>query len=234
MKTTAVTAALIFLFTTGIAGCGKETDKAPREEPAKQATAPREEPSKQAAAPKEELAKQAESPVTKPVKPVAVSKEELAKYEKARATITTGMGKIVLRFFPDLAPIHVKNFITLAEKGFYTGTSFHRVIPGFMIQGGDPKGNGTGGPGYTIPAEFSSRKHVAGIISMARTSDPDSAGSQFFIVVAPAPSLDEKYSVFGKVVEGLDVVKKIVAVPRNRRDKPLEPVTMEVTVSYEK
>jgi peptidyl-prolyl cis-trans isomerase B (cyclophilin B) len=223
MKTTALTAALIFLFASGIAGCGKETDKAPEKEPAKQAATLKEAP-----------AKQAESPVTKPVKPSTVSNEELVKYAKARATLTTRMGKIVVRFFPDLAPIHVKNFITLAEKGYYNGTPFHRVIPGFMIQGGDPKGNGTGGPGYTIPAEFSSRKHVAGILSMARTSDPDSAGSQFFIVVAPAPSLDGKYSVFGQVVEGLDVVNKIVAVPRNRRDKPLEPVTMDVAVTYEK
>ena len=190
MKTTAVTAALIILFTAGIAG-----------------------------------ALEAPSPP---------SAEELAKYAKARATLATSKGNIVVRFFPDLAPIHVKNFITLAEQGFYNGTSFHRVIPGFMIQGGDPKGNGTGGPGYTIPAEFSSRKHVAGILSMARTNNPDSAGSQFFVMVAPAPSLDGKYSVFGEVVEGLDVVNKIVAVPRNRRDKPTEPVTMEVTVSYEK
>jgi peptidyl-prolyl cis-trans isomerase B (cyclophilin B) len=231
MKTTAVTAALIFLFTTGIIGCGRETGKTPEKEPATETAAPKEEPAEQVKPPAVKPAKPATSPV---VKPTAVSKEELAKYEKVRATITTRLGKIVLRFFPDLAPIHVKNFVTLAESGFYSGTTFHRVIPGFMIQGGDPKGNGTGGPGYTIPAEFSDRKHLAGILSMARTNNPDSAGSQFFIVVAPAPSLDGKYSVFGEVVEGLDVVNRIVAVPRNRRDKPIEPVTMEVTVSYEK
>ncbi|HEY6001146.1 MAG TPA: peptidylprolyl isomerase [bacterium] len=167
-------------------------------------------------------------------KPTPPTKEELAKYEKARATITTKFGKIVVKFFPDVAPIHVKNFITLAEAGFYDGTPFHRVIPGFMIQGGDPSGNGTGGPGYTIPAEFSKvKKHTAGILSMARTNDPNSAGSQFFIMVAAAPYLDGQYSIFGEVVEGLDVVNKIVSVPRNQMDKPLEPVTMtSVTVAY--
>jgi peptidyl-prolyl cis-trans isomerase B (cyclophilin B) len=164
--------------------------------------------------------------------PTPPTKDEVAKYAKARATITTRLGKMVVKFYPDLAPIHVKNFITLAEKGFYDGTPFHRVIPGFMIQGGDPSGNGTGGPGYTIPAEFSSKKHLPGILSMARTSDPNSAGSQFFVMVAPSPSLDNKYSVFGELVEGIDVAQKIVNVPRNRRDKPLEPVTMEVKISY--
>jgi peptidyl-prolyl cis-trans isomerase B (cyclophilin B) len=169
--------------------------------------------------------------VTKPTPP---TKEELAKYEKARATIETKFGKIVVKFFPDSAPMHVKNFISLAEAGFYNGTTFHRVIPGFMIQGGDPSGNGTGGPGYTIPAEFSkTRKHVPGILSMARTNDPNSAGSQFFIMAAAYPSLDGQYSIFGEVVEGLDVVNKIVSVPRNAMDKPLEPVVMtSVTVAY--
>lgn len=164
--------------------------------------------------------------------PTPPTKDEVARYAKARATLTTKFGKMVIKFYPDLAPIHVKNFITLAEKGFYNGTTFHRVIPGFMIQGGDPSGNGTGGPGYTIPAEFSSKKHLPGILSMARRSDPDSGGSQFFVMVAPSPSLDDKYSIFGELVEGLDVAQKIVNVPRSRRDKPLEPVTMEVTVAY--
>jgi len=164
--------------------------------------------------------------------PTKPTKEEVAKYAKARAEITTKFGKMVVKFYPDLAPIHVNNFITLAESGFYNGTTFHRVIPGFMIQGGDPSGNGTGGPGYTIPAEFSKKKHVAGILSMARRADPDSAGSQFFVMAGPYPSLDNKYSVFGEVVEGLDVIQKIVNVPRDRRDKPLEAVTMEVKVTY--
>jgi len=169
--------------------------------------------------------------VTKPTPP---TKEELAKYAGAKATITTKFGKIVVKFFPDLAPMHVKNFISLAEAGFYNGTPFHRVIPGFMVQGGDPNGTGTGGPGYTIPAEFTTKKkHVAGILSMARTSDPNSAGSQFFIMVAPSTHLDGQYSIFGEVVEGLDVVNKIVSSPRDRSDKPLERVDMtEVKVAY--
>jgi cyclophilin family peptidyl-prolyl cis-trans isomerase len=167
-------------------------------------------------------------------KPTPPTKEELAKYATAKATITTKFGKIVVKFFPDLAPMHVKNFITLAEAGFYNGTPFHRVIPGFMIQGGDPTGTGAGGPGYTIPAEFSkTKKHLAGILSMARTPDPNSAGSQFFIMVAPYPSLDGQYSIFGEVVEGIDVVNKIVNTPRDRNDKPLERVDMtEVKVTY--
>lgn len=167
-------------------------------------------------------------------KPTPPTKEELAKYATAKATIVTKFGKIVVKFFPDLAPMHVKNFISLAEAGFYNGTTFHRVIPGFMIQGGDPNNNGTGGPGYTIPAEFSkTKKHLPGILSMARTMDPNSAGSQFFIMAAAYPSLDGQYSIFGEVLEGMDVVNKIVTTPRDRSDKPLEPVAMtSVTVSY--
>ena len=167
-------------------------------------------------------------------KPTPPTKEELAKYATAKATITTKFGAIAVKFFPDIAPMHVKNFITLAEAGFYNGTPFHRVIPGFMIQGGDPSGNGTGGPGYTIPAEFSkTKKHAAGILSMARTSDPNSAGSQFFIMVSDSSHLDGAYSIFGEVVEGMDAVNKIVNTPRGAMDKPLERVDMiEVKVTY--
>ncbi len=170
----------------------------------------------------------------KVAKPTPPTKEELAKYAIAKATITTKFGTIVVKFFPDLAPMHVKNFITLAEAGFYNGTPFHRVIPGFMIQGGDPNGNGTGGPGYSIDAEFTAKKkHVAGILSMARSANPNSAGSQFFIMVAPSTHLDGQYSIFGEVVEGMDAVNKIVNTPRDRSDKPLERVEMtEVKVSY--
>jgi peptidyl-prolyl cis-trans isomerase B (cyclophilin B) len=169
-----------------------------------------------------------------PAKPTPPTPEELARYQTARATISTRLGTIQVKFFPDVAPGHVKNFITLAEQGFYNGTTFHRVIPDFMIQGGDPTGNGTGGPGYTINAEFTDKKkHVAGILSMARAQNPNSAGSQFFIMAAAYPSLDGQYSIFGEVTEGLDVVQKIVNVPRNSMDKPLEPVVMtEVKVSY--
>jgi peptidyl-prolyl cis-trans isomerase B (cyclophilin B) len=174
----------------------------------------------------------ASAPVFAGEAPSPPTAEEIAKYAKARATITTRLGTMVLEFFPDRAPLHVKNFITLAEKGFYDGTTFHRVIPGFMIQGGDPKGTGTGGPGYTIPAEFNSTKHVPGVLSMARSRDPNSAGSQFFIMVGTSTHLDGQYSAFGRLVEGQDVANKIAGVRRNRGDKPLEAVTMEVKITY--
>lgn len=166
-------------------------------------------------------------------KPSPPTEAELAKYAKARATIETRLGKIVLSFMPDKAPMHVKNFITLAESGYYDGSPFHRVIPGFMIQGGDPTGTGTGGPGYTIKAEFNDVKHVPGILSMARTRDPNSAGSQFFIMVAVSTQLDGQYTAFGKVVEGQDVADKIAREPRNRRDQPNVPIEMKVTITYE-
>ncbi|MBP3728716.1 MAG: peptidylprolyl isomerase [Lachnospiraceae bacterium] len=138
-------------------------------------------------------------------------------------------GVIRLELYPEIAPITVKNFEELVEKGFYNGLIFHRVIPGFMIQGGCPEGSGTGGPGYTIKGEFSSNgvkndlKHSRGVISMARTSVPDSAGSQFFIMHADAPHLDGQYAAFGKVTEGMEVVDRIAAVKTNLRDLPLEP-----------
>ncbi|MDH4199700.1 MAG: peptidylprolyl isomerase [Spirochaetia bacterium] len=154
------------------------------------------------------------------------------------AVISTKFGSITIRFFPDIAPGHVDNFIKLTEKGFYNGTTFHRVIPGFMIQGGDPNSkdhknrmsHGTGGPGYSIPAEFSEKSHKRGIASMARSNDPNSAGSQFFICVADAPHLDGQYSAFGEVLDGMDVVDKIVSVPKDGRDNPLEPVEVLITI----
>lgn len=154
------------------------------------------------------------------------------------ATLNTKFGDIVIKFRPDVAPEHVKNFITLAKKGFYDGTIFHRVIPGFMIQGGDPntKGQdtriyGTGGPGHTLRAEFSNVSHTRGIVSMARSQDPHSAGSQFFIVVAASRFLDKQYTVFGEVVSGMEAVDKIVELPRNPRDLPNERVEMiKVTI----
>ena len=140
--------------------------------------------------------------------------------------------------YPEIAPETVKNFEELANKGFYEGLIFHRVIPGFMIQGGCPRGNGTGGPGYTIKGEFAMNgfkndlKHTDGVLSMARTMDPDSAGSQFFIMVAAAPYLDGQYAAFGKITEGTDVAHKIAAVPRDSMDMPLEPVVIK-TVKVE-
>jgi peptidyl-prolyl cis-trans isomerase B (cyclophilin B) len=147
-------------------------------------------------------------------------------------------GEIVLRFYPDVAPNHVKNFLDLASKKFYDGTTFHRVIPGFMIQGGDPNSkkpdrasHGMGGPGHRVKAEFNSRPHKRGVLSMARANDPDSAGSQFFICVADAHFLDWQYTAFGEVVSGLEVVDRIVAAKRDGRDNPLERIEMTVTVS---
>ena len=156
------------------------------------------------------------------------------------AVIETDFGKIEFKLFPEKAPGHVKNFRNLAKAGFYNETQFHRVIPGFMIQGGDPNtkdadrdNDGFGGPGYTIKAEFNDTPHKRGIVSMARSQDPNSAGSQFFIVVADAPFLDGKYTVFGEVVKGMEVADKIVSVPRDKRDNPLKPVVMR-KVSIEK
>jgi len=163
--------------------------------------------------------------------------EEIKKMSETSAVIETKLGNIELRFFPDVAPNHVKNFINLAKKGFYDGTTFHRVIPGFMIQGGDPNtkdpdrsNHGYGGPGYTVKAEFNKNLHKRGTLSMARSQDPDSAGSQFFICVADAPSLNGKYSVFGEVVSGMDVADKIVSQPRDRRDNPNDRIEMKIKI----
>ncbi|UCG22453.1 MAG: peptidylprolyl isomerase [Deltaproteobacteria bacterium] len=153
------------------------------------------------------------------------------------ATIGTKFGEITLKFFPDVAPNHVKSFIDLANDGFYNGTTFHRVVPGFVIQGGDPNTksddrskHGMGGPGFTLKAEFSKLPHKRGSLSMARAGHPDSAGSQFFICVADAPFLDGEYTIFGEVVEGMDVVDKIVSQPKDQRDNPIDRVEMKVTV----
>ena len=154
------------------------------------------------------------------------------------ANIETNFGKISFKLLPELAPETVRNFEKLAKSGFYDGTLFHRVIPGFMIQGGDPntktddKGSwGMGGPGYNIKAEFSSRSHLRGIVSMARSQDPNSAGSQFFIVTADSTFLDRQYTVFGEVIEGMDVADKIVNLNKDGNDCPLEKSPMiHVTV----
>ena len=154
------------------------------------------------------------------------------------AIISTRHGKIVVKLFPDVAPKHVASFKKLIGEKFYDGTTFHRVIPGFMIQGGDPISkdpnrramHGTGDPGYKIQAEFSDLNHSRGILSAARSANPDSAGSQFFICVADAPHLNGQYSVFGQVVDGMDVVDKIVAEKRDQRDNPLERVEMTITL----
>lgn len=142
--------------------------------------------------------------------------------------------------FPDMAPLTVANFISLVEDGFYDGLCFHRIIPGFMIQGGCPEGTGTGGPGHTVKGEFSANGckndllHTRGVLSMARAMNPDSAGSQFFIMVADAPHLDGQYAAFGKVFEGMEAADKIVNVKKDMRDKPREQQVMKkVWVSEE-
>jgi peptidyl-prolyl cis-trans isomerase B (cyclophilin B) len=154
-----------------------------------------------------------------------------------RAVIETRLGEIELEFLPDKAPGHVKNFLDLARKGTYDGTLFHRVIPGFMIQGGDPatkdpnlprESHGVGGPGYTIKAEFNDTPHKRGILSMARAQSPDSAGSQFFICVADSAFLDRQYTAFGRVVRGIEVADKIVGSARDARDNPKERIEMKV------
>ena len=144
---------------------------------------------------------------------------------------------IKAELYPEIAPNTVSNFVSLVEKGFYNGLIFHRVIPGFMIQGGCPNGNGMGGPGYEIPGEFTANgfqndlKHTRGVLSMARAMDPDSAGSQFFIMHEDAPHLDGQYAAFGQVLEGMDVVDKIAATKTGWGDKPLTPQIMKkVTV----
>ena len=153
------------------------------------------------------------------------------------AVIETKFGKIEIQFFEDRAPGHVKNFKDLAKKGFYDGTIFHRVIPGFMIQGGDPNtksddrsNHGMGGPGYSIKAEFNDTPHKRGILSMARSQDPNSAGSQFYIVVKDSAFLDGKYTAFGKVLSGMTVADQIVNAPKDRRDNPNERIEMKVKV----
>jgi len=149
------------------------------------------------------------------------------------AVIETNFGNITIKLLPETAPETVRNFITLTKSKFYDGTLFHRVIPGFMIQGGDPNTKesnksmwGQGGPGYNLKAEFSSRSHLRGIVSMARASDPDSAGSQFFIVTSDSTFLDKQYTVFAEVTEGLEIADKIVNLARDSNDCPLEEAKM--------
>ena len=154
--------------------------------------------------------------------------------------IETNFGNIELNLLPELAPETVRNFTKLAESEFYNATLYHRVIPGFMIQGGDPNTKkpelraqwGMGGPGHNIKAEFSSRSHLRGIVSMARAADPDSAGSQFFIVTTDSTFLDREYTVFGEVMQGMDIADKIVNLPRDHTDCPQEEAKMiRITIS---
>jgi peptidyl-prolyl cis-trans isomerase B (cyclophilin B) len=149
--------------------------------------------------------------------------------KKYQLELDTSLGKITLDMLPDVAPGHCRNMLALAKIGYYDGLGFHRIIKGFMIQGGCPEGTGTGGPGYTIPAEFNATKHVVGVLSMARTSDPNSAGSQFFICLEAASHLDRQYTAFGRTADdaSLAVVKSIGNVKTGANDKPATPVTIK-------
>ena len=143
------------------------------------------------------------------------------------ATIDTTAGTMVAELWPKIAPQTVNSFVFLSREGYYDGIIFHRVIPGFMIQGGDPTGTGTGGPGYKLKAEFNNMKHERGVLSMARTADPNSAGSQFFVMHANSPHLDNQYTAFGKATSGLDVIDKIANAPKNAQDRPNKPASIK-------
>jgi peptidyl-prolyl cis-trans isomerase B (cyclophilin B) len=170
--------------------------------------------------------------------PAILAEEPTTGEQAPHVILKTKFGEMEIVLFPDLAPKHVESFLKLANSGFYNGTIFHRILPGFMIQGGDPLTKdpanknkyGTGGPGYTVPAEFSKVVHEKGILSAARTQDPNSAGSQFFIMVAKAPHLDGQYTVFGEIVKGVDVAETIVSQPRDLRDNPVERIEMTIEV----
>jgi peptidyl-prolyl cis-trans isomerase B (cyclophilin B) len=192
-----------------------------------------EQPNSKAAEPKTPPAPPALPALPTPTAPNAKPKTEAA---KEVAVIKTSMGEMVLEFWPDVAPRHVENFKKLARQGFYDGTAFHRVIKGFMIQGGDPNTKdetkrdqwGRGGPGYMVKNEFNNRKHTRGVLSMARSpAGPDTAGSQFFICLADAPHLDGQYTAFGKLIKGDDVLGKIGNTPTADRDIPLTRVNIE-------
>lgn len=165
------------------------------------------------------------------------TQEEVKRMPETRAMIETRFGNMKFKFSPDVAPNHVTNLIELGKKGFYDGTTFHRVIPRFMIQGGDPNSknpdrskHGMGGPGFTIKAEFNDKPHKRGTLSMARAGHPDSAGSQFFICVADSFFLDKQYTVFGEIVSGMELVDKIVGQPRDKNDNPIERIEMKVKI----
>jgi peptidyl-prolyl cis-trans isomerase B (cyclophilin B) len=151
-----------------------------------------------------------------------------------KVAIETTEGTITVELHPKIAPKHVNSFVFLAKEGYYDGVIFHRVIPGFMIQGGDPSGTGSGGPGYTVPAEFNKTKHTRGILSAARSQSPNSAGSQFFLMHADAPHLDNQYTAYGNITSGLDVVDKIANAPTGANDRPKNPAKIvKMTVTEE-
>lgn len=170
--------------------------------------------------------------------PAILAEEPTTGEQAPHVILKTKFGEMEIVLFPDLAPKHVESFLKLTKSGFYNGTIFHRILPGFMIQGGDPLTKdpanrnkyGTGGPGYTVPAEFSKVAHEKGILSAARTQDPNSAGSQFFIMVEKSPHLDGQYTVFGEVVKGVEVAETIVSQPRDAKNNPEERIEMTIEV----
>jgi peptidyl-prolyl cis-trans isomerase B (cyclophilin B) len=213
--------------TMGVLASHGQTDATRKEQAA---------PSTKAAEPKTTTPTPPTPPALPAIPATTTAKPATKADSKEVAVINTSMGQMVLEFWPDVAPKHVENFKKLAKQGFYDGTAFHRVIAGFMIQGGDPNTKdeskrrqwGSGGPGYTINAEFNNRKHVRGVLSMARTpAGPNTAGSQFFIVLADAPHLDGQYTAFGKLIKGDDVLGKIGGTPTGDRDVPLTRVNID-------
>lgn len=181
------------------------------------------------------LATAADTNNAAPAKPETKKEEAKPAAAKEVAVIKTSEGEMVLEFWPDVAPGHVENFKKLAKQGFYDGTCFHRVIKGFMIQGGDPNTKdeskksswGMGGPGYSIKAEFNDKAHVRGVLSMARSASPDSGGSQFFICHGDPRFLDKQYTAFGKLIKGDDVLEKIATTPTEPGDRPVKRVNVE-------
>lgn len=162
-----------------------------------------------AASPPDKPAARASAPSGRATYTAAPPVGDVAAYEKVQVIIETERGNVILDLYPKEAPQTVASFVKLAQDGYFDGLTFHRVVPGFVVQGGDPQGNGQGGPGYTLPAEFSAKKHLRGTVAMARTADPNSAGSQFYICLAPQPSLDNQYTVFGQVTKGMENVDNI-------------------------
>lgn len=208
-----------------LAGCSSDTNVASQTTGSTNAEATKPATTPESSTPKSTTA---ETPAADSTASTDDPSKRMPKNGEEVAVLDTNLGKIIVMFFPDKAPKTVENFKKLVKKGFYDGTKFHRVIPGFMIQGGDPNSknadrsdDGSGGPGYSVDAEFNDVHHGPGILSMARSSDPNSAGSQFFIVVADANHLDGQYTAFGRAVEGMDIVDKIVNLKRDERDNPL-------------
>jgi cyclophilin family peptidyl-prolyl cis-trans isomerase len=217
---------LLLLFATS--SCQKHEQVAtPAQPPAQPSTKPQADTQ-----PPSEPTNQPEIPMAKSYKEPADQKIDANK--KYTATIETDAGTMTAELYPKIAPQTVNAFVFLAREGFYEGVIFHRVIPGFMIQGGDPTGTGTGGPGYKLKAEFNDLKHDKGVLSMARTADPNSAGSQFFIMHDRSPHLDRQYTGFGKVTSGTDVIDKIATAPKGAQDRPNQPVKIKkITITEE-